>query len=184
VVAGCGTIEEAREILERKTVDLVLLDFDLGQRDGLDFMRVAEALRFKGKVLLVTAGLSNADAAHLVRLGVAGIFPKHNPPELLSDAIRDVLSGKAWLDQAQLQRIIGPVDGEEDNLVRTSNLTERERQVLSFVFKGLANKEIAAQLQISEGSVKGTLQQLFRKTGARTRGQLVRIALENYKDQL
>src|SRR5580658_9638085 len=74
VVAGCGTIEEAREILERKTVDLVLLDF----------MRVAEALRFKGKVLLVTAGLSNADAAHLVRLGVAGIFPKHNPPELLS----------------------------------------------------------------------------------------------------
>ncbi len=91
---------------------------------------------------------------------------------------------KPWLDQAQLQRIIGPVDGEEDNLVRTSNLTERERQVLSFVFKGLANKEIAAQLQISEGSVKGTLQQLFRKTGARTRGQLVRIALENYKDQL
>ncbi len=184
VVAGCGTIEDAREILERDAVDLVLLDFDLGQRDGLDFMRVAEDLRFKGKVLLVTAGLNNADAAKLVRRGIAGIFPKHQPPELLSEAIRDVLTGKAWFDQGQLRRIVGAAPQEEDDLARTSNLTERERQVLSFVFKGLANKEIADQLQVSESSVKGSLQQLFRKTGARTRGQLVRIALENYKDQL
>lgn len=184
VVAGCGTIEEARQILERDAVDLVLLDFDLGQRDGLDFMRVAEELRFKGKVLLVTAGLDDADAVKLVKQGIAGIFPKHHPPELLSEAIRDVLSGKAWFDQGQLQRIVGAPPQEEDDLARISILTERERQVLSFVFKGLANKEIADQLQISESSVKGTLQQLFRKTGARTRGQLVRIALENYKDQL
>jgi two-component system nitrate/nitrite response regulator NarL len=56
--------------------------------------------------------------------------------------------------------------------------------VLSFVFDGLANKEIADQLQVSESSVKGTLQQLFQKTGSRTRGQLVRIALEHYKDKL
>jgi DNA-binding NarL/FixJ family response regulator len=185
VVADCGTIEEAREILERgDAVDLVLLDFDLGQRDGLDFMRVAEDLRFKGKVLLVTAGLNDADAAKLLKRGIAGIFPKHQPPELLSEAIRDVLTGKAWFDQGQLRRIVGAAPQEEDDLVRTGNLTERELQVLSFVFKGLGNKEIADQLQISESSVKGTLQQLFRKTGARTRGQLVRIALENYKDQL
>lgn len=184
VVAGCGTIEEARQILEHHAVDLVLLDFDLGQRDGLDFMQVAEGLHFKGKVLLVTAGLNDADAAKLLKRGVAGIFPKHQPPELLSEAIHYVLSGKAWFDQGQLQRIVGARPQEEDDLARISILTERERQVLSFVFKGLANKEIADQLQISESSVKGTLQQLFRKTGARTRGHLVRIALENYKDQL
>jgi len=184
VVGGCGTVEEARKILQEKTVDLVLLDFDLGQQDGLDFMRVAEGLRFKGKVLLVTAGLNDADAAKLLKRGVAGIFPKHQPPELLSEAIHDVLSGKAWFDQGQLQRIVGARPQEEDDLARISILTERERQVLSFVFKGLANKEISDQLQISESSVKGTLQQLFRKTGARTRGHLVRIVLENYKDQL
>ncbi len=183
VVAGCATIEEAQQILERNAVDLVLLDFDLGQRDGLDFMRVAEDVRFKGKVLLVTAGLNDADAAQLLKRGIAGIFPKHQPPEQLSEAIRDVLTGKAWFDQRQLHRFVGP-PSEVDDPLPSSNLTGRERQVLSFVFKGLANKEIADQLQISESSVKGTLQQLFRKTGARTRGQLVRIALENYKDQM
>jgi DNA-binding NarL/FixJ family response regulator len=61
-------------------------------------------------------------------------------------------------------------------------ITERERRVLSFVFEGLANKQIADRLQISESAVKASLQQLFTKTGVRTRSQLVRIALEKYRD--
>jgi two-component system nitrate/nitrite response regulator NarL len=56
--------------------------------------------------------------------------------------------------------------------------------VLQHVFEGLANKEIADQLQVSESAVKATLQQLFAKTGVRTRSQLVRTVLENYKGQL
>lgn len=184
VAGGCGTVEEAQAFLREKPVDIVLLDFDLGQRDGLDFMGVAEGLRFKGKVLLVTAGVSDADAASLIRQGISGIFPKHNSPVLLVEAIREVLSGKVWFDQNQLQKIIGRAASKEDESIPFTKLTERERQVLSFVFDGLANKEIADQLQVSESSVKGTLQQLFQKTGSRTRGQLVRIALEHYKDQL
>lgn len=62
--------------------------------------------------------------------------------------------------------------------------TQRERQVLSLVFEGLANKEIAEYVGVSQSSVKATLQQLFSKTGVRTRSQLVRIVLEQYKDQL
>ncbi len=184
VVGGCGTVEEARALLRQKVVDLVLLDFDLGQRDGLDFMRVAESLRFTGKVLLVTAGVNEADAASLIRRGVAGIFPKHNSPVLLAQAIREVLSGKAWFEQGQLQKIMGSAALKEDEPAPYSKLTERERQVLSFVFEGLANKEIADHLQVSESSVKATLQQLFQKTGARTRSQLVRAVLEQHWDQL
>jgi two-component system nitrate/nitrite response regulator NarL len=55
--------------------------------------------------------------------------------------------------------------------------------VLSLVFEGLANKEIAEQIGVSASSVKATLQQLFSKMGVRTRSQLVRIALEQHKDQ-
>ena len=185
IVGGCGTIEEARGALQEKAVDLVLLDFDLGQRDGLDFMRAAESLRFKGKVLLVTAGVENDNAARLIKQGIVGIFPKHNPPELLAEAIREVMSGRSWFEQSQLQKIVGSALAiEKGEPARSGPLTERERQVLSFVFQGLANKEIASQLQVSESSVKGTLQQLFQKAGARTRSQLVLIALERYKDQL
>jgi DNA-binding NarL/FixJ family response regulator len=63
-------------------------------------------------------------------------------------------------------------------------LTQREHQVLSYVFEGLGNKEIAARIGASESSVKATLQQLFSKTGVRTRSQLVRIALEQYRNDL
>jgi two-component system nitrate/nitrite response regulator NarL len=57
-------------------------------------------------------------------------------------------------------------------------------EVLRLVVQGLANKEIAAKLEISESAVKNTLQQLFTKTGVRTRSQLVRVALEQYRNLL
>ena len=61
---------------------------------------------------------------------------------------------------------------------------DRQRKVLRFVLEGLSNKEIAWRLQISESYVKAILQSLFHKTGVRTRGQLVRVAFEQYEDQL
>jgi len=102
---------------------------------------------------------------------------------LLAQGIRDVMAGKVWLDQEQLQTALGakstapPPSG-------TRQFTEREQQVLSFVFEGLANKEIASRIGVTESSVKSTLQQLFSKTGVRTRSQLVRIVLEQYRDQI
>ncbi len=71
-----------------------------------------------------------------------------------------------------------------ESFATAERFTERERQVLSYVFEGLVNKEIAERIGVSESSVKATLQQLFSKTGVRTRGQLVRIALEQYRDQI
>jgi DNA-binding NarL/FixJ family response regulator len=70
VVGGCTSIDEARTFLQENAVDLVLLDFDLGERDGIDFMRAVESIGFTGKVLLVTAGVNEANAANLVRRGM------------------------------------------------------------------------------------------------------------------
>jgi DNA-binding NarL/FixJ family response regulator len=69
---------------------------------------------------------------------------------------------------------------EPGGTARRNEPTERERQVLKGVFEGLSNKEIGARLNISEASVKSALQQLFLKTGVRTRSQLVRVAFEEY----
>jgi DNA-binding CsgD family transcriptional regulator len=63
-------------------------------------------------------------------------------------------------------------------------LTARELEVLRLVVQGLTNKEITARMDISESAVKNTLQHLFAKTEVRTRGQLVRVALEQYRDLL
>jgi DNA-binding NarL/FixJ family response regulator len=180
VVGDCATVEDAAEFLKSHQVDLVLLDFDLGQRDGTDFMRAAENIGYQGRVLLVTAGVDETRAANLIKRGVAGVFLKHDPPAKLVSAIREVLAGRVSFEQNYLKKIVGRANEAESP--RTGKLTEREQQVLASVFEGLGNKQIADRLQVSESSVKGTLQQLFQKTGVRTRSQLVRIALERYRD--
>jgi DNA-binding NarL/FixJ family response regulator len=182
-VAGhCGTIDEALEILRRKQVDIVLLDFDLGERDGRDFLRLAKKQGFQAKVLVVTAGLDRVATSELIRSGISGVFQKTDSAGLLAQGIREVMAGKLWLSQEQLQTALQ--DELQPQKSRSRPFSEREQQVLSCVFEGLANKEIAARIGVSESSVKATLQQLFSKTGVRTRSQLVRIVLEHYRDQL
>jgi len=183
VAAHCGTIKEALQILNQKSIDVVLLDFDLGEHDGREFIRQAKAQGFKGKVLVVTASVDQGAATELIRSGVAGVFLKCDSAALPAQGIRDVMAGKVWLDQQQLQTALRTEVGTPQD-DRTRPFTAREQQVLSYVFEGLANKEIAARIGVSESSVKATLQQLFSKTGVRTRSQLVRIVLEQHRDQI
>jgi len=179
IVANCGSMNEALAALHKEPVDIVLLDFDLGQRDGAQFLRSARELGYTGKVLVVTAGVDKDEAALLIRSGVAGIFTKHNSAALLAEGIRDVMAEKVWFDQELLQEAIASAGPKATN--EGGKFTERERLVLSHVFEGLANKEIAERIKVSESAVKATLQQLFAKTGVRTRSQLVRVALEQYR---
>jgi two-component system nitrate/nitrite response regulator NarL len=78
----------------------------------------------------------------------------------------------------------GPEERATDEPPRHPPLTRRELDLLRFLVQGMANKEIAAEMELSEGTVKNTLQQLFARTGVRTRAQLVRVALEEYRDLL
>jgi DNA-binding NarL/FixJ family response regulator len=183
VVAHCGSVEEALDIVARRRVDVVLLDFDLGNRTGAEFPRLAQQRGFAGKILVVTAGVEREEAARLVRDGISGIFMKHDSAEMLAESVRDVMAGKVWFDPHLLQQTIEAAAQPHAEPAATS-FTARERAVLAHVFEGLANKEIADRLHVSESSVKSTLQQLFGKTGVRTRSQLVRIVLEQYKDQI
>ena len=180
VVGGCATSEEALRLLRQEAVDVLLLDLDLGQESGADLLRRARAAGFSGAVLMVTAGLGPREASELLRAGVAGVFLKHDPPPALCRSIRDVAAGRVSFDQELLGRAIGRMGGG-GSPPRSKDLTERESQVVSLVLVGLSNKEIADRLAVSESSVKGTLQQLFAKTGVRTRSQLVRVALEQYR---
>jgi DNA-binding NarL/FixJ family response regulator len=174
-VAECGTPGEALDALSRSAVDLVLLDFDLEDDTGTRFISAAAAAGYKGKILMVTAGMSPLDTSVARKLGVSGIFLKHNPPGSLLEAIRVVAGGGAWIDPKMTAGTSGasvPASASADHL------TPREQKVLRCVFEGLSNKEMAHQLGVSQSSVKATLQHLFDKMGVRTRGQLVRIAIE------
>lgn len=180
IVGVCGTSAEALEILSRVPVDVVLLDFDLGEDHGSRLILSARGGGYTGKILMVTAGMNAAESSVALKLGASGIFLKHSPPDALVTAIRRVVSGEAWVDQRIIQLMADAVNQPEEREDH-KRLTEREEQVLQAVFEGLTNKEAATQLGVTEGAVKATLQHLFQKTGVRTRSQLVRVAIEGWR---
>ena len=177
VVGECATLEEGLALLPAANVDLVLLDINLGLQQGGAFLPLAWAQGFSGKVLVVTAGVSKFEAARLMERGCSGIVLKHERPQLLVERIRR-------LQQEAAEPLAVPSSGEVNlNLTDEAEqrpFTPRERQVLRGVFSGQTNKEIAFSLNISEPLVKAVLQQVFAKTGVRTRSQLVRTAIERH----
>jgi two-component system nitrate/nitrite response regulator NarL len=183
VVGACAASTEAIAIVSREPVDVLLLDFDLGAENGADLLRRLRDAGFTGRVLVVTAGVTPQETSELLRGGIAGVLLKHDPPASLCRSIREVAAGRVCMDQETLNGAVRTLAGEPGKS-RSTRLSERERQVLSFVLDGLANKEIADRLAVSESAVKGTLQQLFAKASVRTRSQLVRFALEHYGDTL
>ena len=181
-VAGqCATVEDALVQVQAPGLDLVLLDYELGDRRGNEVMHYLRSHQIDVKVLIVTVGLTRAELRQMLNQGVAGVFLKNNPPELLLEAMRAVLAGETWVDPKYAESPIEKTPGE---IFRRVRFTERDRHVLRGVFEGLANKEIAERLHVSESAIKASLQQLFSKTGVRTRGQLVRIALEQFRREL
>jgi DNA-binding NarL/FixJ family response regulator len=180
-IAGtCATAAEALATLDREPVDVVLLDYDLGDEQGTAFIEEAKRRAFEGRILMVTAGMTDSGTLRSFENGSAGVFLKHSPPAQLVEAIHKVANGEMWLDSRAVPSLVSGATARSGRQQEGDSLNVRERAVLKAVFEGLSNKEIAAHLQTSESSVKAALQQLFDKTGVRTRSQLVRIALEKH----
>src|SRR5271170_5351534 len=97
-VAECGTPAEALEVLSSAVVDIVLLDFDLEDDTGTRFIASAMAAGYQGRILMVTAGMNPLDVSVARKLGMSGIFLKHNSPTSLLEAIRTVADGGVWID--------------------------------------------------------------------------------------
>ena len=179
IVGECATVEEGITVLKSTAVDVVLLDINLGLQQGGAFLPLARQADFRGKILVVTAGVSRLEAGRLVERGCAGIILKQERPEVLIERIRAITGETNAATPPPLPDATAPAGSEA-----SQEFTARERQVLRAVFAGQTNKEIAFTLGVSEPLVKAVLQQLFSKTGVRTRSQLVRIALERHWKEL
>lgn len=180
VAAQCATLTEANRILATTSVDVVLLDYDLGEEVGTDFLNTLRRMRGEMKVLVVTGGMGASATIKAVDHGISGIILKHSDPHQLVDAIRRVAAGETWWDTGVLHSL--GTDAKKLSVPGESvrSLTDRQRQVLRSILDGLTNKEIAARMEASETSIKASIQELFIKAGVRTRSQLVRIAIERY----
>jgi DNA-binding NarL/FixJ family response regulator len=177
VVAAVGSAEEALDLLKRTPVDVLVLDHSLPGKSGVDACADLQQRREAPRVVI----LSGAPTALLLRrallAGAVGFVAKDAPPSVLRESIRTVHGGDPYLDQA-LTRLVFDLVGRGQGKRGPYGLTPSEMDVVVLLPKGLMNREIAAELGITENTVKTHLRHALRKLGVRDRAQAAAIVVK------
>jgi DNA-binding NarL/FixJ family response regulator len=185
VVGEAGNGGEALEKLAAVRADVVLMDVRMPRLDGVEATR---QLRARGgeppRVIVLTTFDLDEYAFSALKAGASGFLLKDAPPTDLLSAIRAVHSGDAVVAPSTTRRLLerfGPhlPDGQAADDERVAGLTDREREVLLEVARGLSNVEIGARLFLAEATVKTHVGRILAKLGLRDRVQLVVFAYEN-----
>ncbi len=178
VVGTAGSGRETVTVVERERPDILLLDLFMPEGDGFEVLRRLERAKQQVSSVVLTASESRWDYAQVVKLGARGLVLKADSPQRLFAAIRTVASGELAFASDITDQVVHTMAREPrrepGNL---SRLSERERQIAALVVRGLRNKDVAAELHISENTVKRHLQSIFNKTGIRDRLELAVLAI-------
>jgi DNA-binding NarL/FixJ family response regulator len=186
VVAQAGDGEAALATLERTSVDVVLMDVRMPRLDGIEATRRAVAMHPDLRVIVLTTFDLDESVTAAIGAGASGFLLKGVRPHDLIDAVRTVHRGDSMIDPVSTRRLLratAPLLGDQRPAAATpastamlEELTPREREVLGLVGEGRSNAEIAADLVVSEATVKTHIGHLLAKTQSRDRVQLVVLA--------
>ena len=177
--------EGAVELARRERPDVLLMDIRMPVLDGIEATRrICSDAELPGVRVVVLTTFDVDDYVHAaIRAGASGFLLKDAPPEDVLDAIRVVARGDALLAPRVTRRIIAELaarpDPDRDAPPQLDVLTDREREVLSLVGRGLSNGEIGARLYVSPATAKTHVSHVMTKLYARDRAQLVVIAYES-----
>ena len=184
VVAEAGTGLEAIEAARAHRPDVILMDIRMPEMNGLEATsRIVEEADWPVRVLILTTFDPDEYVYKALRAGASGFVLKDIPPEELVTAVRTVADGRALLAPSITRRIIGQfaerlaVDTRVSS--RLQRLTNREREVLAAIARGLNNTEISEQLFIGAATVKSHVSSILSKLGLRDRAQAVVFAYES-----
>ena len=186
VVGEAGTGRQAVELARETRADVVLMDIRMPDVDGLTATRLITANEDLAgvKVLILTTFEIDEYVYGALRAGASGFLGKSAEPDELLNAIRVVHRGDALLSPAATRSLIARYLARPDSFPRSvaperlRGLTDREREVLALVGRGLSNEDIAAHLTVSPHTVKTHVNRAMAKLGAHDRAQLVVIAYE------
>jgi DNA-binding NarL/FixJ family response regulator len=186
IAAEAGNGEEAVTLAQRHAPDVVLMDIRMPGTDGIEATRRIIAAGGQVRVLVLTTFDLDEYAFGALRAGASGFLLKDVRPAELVTAIRTVASGDAVISPRVTRRLLEeyaqvlPLSASQqaERYPRLEALTEREREVLIAVARGLSNTEIAASLYVSEATVKSHVGRILAKLSLRDRVQVVVLAYE------
>jgi DNA-binding NarL/FixJ family response regulator len=186
VAAEAADGEEAVDLARRHAPDVVLMDIRMPGIDGIEATQRIAAADTHVRVLVLTTFDLDEYAFGALRAGASGFLLKDVRPAELVAAIRTVAAGDAVVSPRVTRRLLEeytrvlPLSASQmqERYPQLSTLTEREREVLIAVARGLSNAEIAASLFVSEATVKSHVGRILAKLGLRDRVQVVVLAYE------
>ncbi|MFC6088912.1 response regulator transcription factor [Saccharothrix sp. BKS2] len=179
VVGEAGDGAEAVAVVRATSPDVVLMDVRMPGVDGISATREISASS-SARVLILTTFDLDEYVYSALRAGASGFLLKDTPPADLLAAIRVVAAGDALLAPSVTRRLVAEfARAPRPRPVRLDGVTDREREVLALIARGLSNAEIMRELHLSTGTVKTHVGRLLHKLQARDRAQLVIAAYES-----
>jgi two-component system, NarL family, nitrate/nitrite response regulator NarL len=183
-----GEAENRRESLAAIATaipDIILLDLDLGDENGLDLLPDLIAAVPDARIILLT-GLRDPEVQRrAILLGAMGLVSKQKAADTVIRAIEKVYAGEVWLDRAMIASILNDrastsvTPDQNAEAPRIAKLTEREREVIHLIGEGIKNRQIAERMYISEATVRHHLTSVFAKLGVADRFELVIYAFQH-----
>jgi two-component system nitrate/nitrite response regulator NarL len=181
IVASCCNGIECIQAIRNLSPRIALLDISMPGLSGLEILATAASEGLCTRVLLLTAAMEARELATAAARGAYGVVPKDASPETLIDRLRRVAAGRRMLPSLlpgeELRQVQGGRARNGDTQDIRSLLTERERQIMQLVSEGLSNKEIGHWLDISDGTIKVHLHNIYQKLSINNRTTLAALSM-------
>lgn len=184
VVATAADGREALDLVAEHDPDVVLMDLHMPRCDGVEATRLITAGHPRTRVVVLTTYADDTSVLAALRAGALGYLTKESGRDQIARALQAAAAGQAVLDsdvqQTLVQAANAPAEPRPQEL--PDGLTAREGEVLALIAAGRSNAEIAAELFVTEATVKTHINNLFAKAGLRDRAQAVRYAYQHGLD--
>ena len=181
IVAEASSGAEALTLAKEHDPDLITLDLNMQGMDGLETLRALRNQGVTGRIVMLTVSDSDEDVIEAIRSGADGYLLKDMDPEHLVDKLKEVVLGKMVMSE-KLTEVLATALRKPDNrnVNALSSLTSREYEILKLISKGLSNKLIARELDISDGTVKVHVKHLLKKLSLKSRVEAA-VWMVNYQ---
>jgi DNA-binding NarL/FixJ family response regulator len=177
-IRQAGTGQAALEAVRAEPWDLLILDLNMPDKDGLEVLKDALALRPRLLVIVLSFHPEDQYAVRAFRAGARAYLSKETAPDQLVAAIKTVLAGRKYVSAALAERLVGDLTGEAGRALHEA-LSDRELQVLRLLGSGKTVSEIADQICLSVKTVSTYRARLLEKLRLTTTAQLIRYALHH-----
>lgn len=181
VVGQAASVDQALQLIQQQRPNLLLLDLELGQELGETVLLQAAEVQYEGKTLILSAHHEDEWIFRAMRAGAHGYVLKDQVASQLCEAIQTVLKDQVYLPPEVATRFFSLFHfyaGRSLQAARSTNLTDRELEVLHWLVQGSTNEAIAGHLYITVATVKAHLTAIFEKLGVKNRTQAIIKALK------